>query len=371
MSSSIRLGKIFGIPITINYTWFVIVVLLTVQFATQSFPLDVRGAPRLAYWAFGLLTAVLLFVSVLLHELAHSLISRARGTPVEGITLFIFGGVSSISEESRRPQDELVMAAAGPFTSLVIAGLCYVLSRLAAAGGFPRSMLTNLAITNLGLAIFNMIPGFPLDGGRVLRSLLWWATSDMRLATRVASTIGRLVAIAMIVGGILLTLFGGGLTGLWLVVIGWFLENAANQSYQQLILREALAGVKARDLMTADCARIEDNPSLSTLVDEHILREGRRCIIVTHGDQLAGMITLHSIKAVPRDAWPVTSAAQAMIPVAELKTVDADASALDVLRLLDQSNINQIPVLEAGRLAGMISREQIVRFIRMKAELGL
>jgi len=370
MGGSIKLGKLFGIPININYTWFIIVAILTFQLATLSFPVLIPGQPALLYWVAGLATAVLLFVSVLLHELAHSVVSKARGTPVEGITLFLFGGVSSISDDAPRPQDELVMAAAGPLSSVVIGVVLLLLSRLGSRAGFLTNMALLLGQANLGLAIFNLIPGFPLDGGRVLRSLIWWATGKIRVATRWASGIGRAVAILMIVGGLALALvFGAWSTGLWLVVIGWFLENAAGQSYQQLVLRETLAGVSARDLMTPDCARVDENADLQTLVEEKVLNEGRRCMLVARGDQLAGLLTVHSIKEVPRSEWALTRASSAMIPFDRVKTVDADATALSVLRRLDEGDINQIPVMERNRLVGVITREHLLRFIRNKAEL--
>jgi Zn-dependent protease len=372
MRGSLKLGNVFGIPIHINYTWFIILILMTVQLATLQFPQINSRWPAIQYWAAGLITAILLFVSVLIHELAHSLVSRSLGTPVEGITLFIFGGVSSISEDSRRPQDELIMAAVGPLSSVVLAGAFWVLSQLAPNGTFVYGAAVFLAATNAGLAIFNMVPGFPLDGGRVLRSLIWWGTGNMRIATRWASTIGRVVAALMIVSGLLVALvFRSWQTGLWLAFIGWFLENAAAQSYRQFLLKENLAGVSARDLMTSDCVRIEGTQNLQAAVDEHLLREGRRCIMVTRGDTLAGLLTVHRIKDIPRSEWPFTSVAQAMIPFDQVKNVDVNASAMSVLKLMDEGDINQMPVLEAGRLVGAISRDRLLRFIRTKAELGM
>lgn len=372
MKGSIKLGKIFGIPLNINYTWFVIIALVTISFATVTYPGQFADWSTGLYWAAGLATALLLFVSVLLHELAHSLVSIARGTPVEGITLFIFGGVSSITEELKKPLDELLMAAAGPAVSLVLGVVLGIVALLSpSADSFGIALARTLAIMNLGLAIFNMIPGFPLDGGRVLRALIWWGSKNMHLATRVASIIGRGIATFMIVGGLLVAVFTGDWgSGLWLAFIGWFLENAAGQSYSQFVLREMLAGITARDLLNDRCPAITDDPTLQTLIDQQVLGEGRRCLLLTRGDALAGMVTLHNIKNVPREQWGATRASQVMTPVGELKTVDIDDSALDVLRRMDVEDVNQIPVIDSGRLVGLISRDAVLRFIRQRAEMG-
>jgi len=371
MKSSWKLGTLFGIPININYTWFIILALLTFQFATLSYPQLYPNQPAITYWIVGLATAVLLFVSVGLHELAHSVVSQAFGTPVEGITLFFFGGVASIAEDARRPRDEFLMAGAGPLASALLGAILWGLSRVASPRTYFYGLSIILAQANLALAIFNMLPGFPMDGGRVLRSLVWMATNNLRRATRIASIVGRGVAALMILAGVTLAfLLGDWASGLWLVIIGWFLENAASQSYQQLLLKETLAGLRARDLMTVDCARSDESAPLQTLVDEQMLRDGRRCILVTRGDRLAGMLTVHNVKDVPREAWPTTPAGQAMIPLEKMKTVDANATALDVLRQMDDATVNQVPVLEEGRLVGIITREQLLRVIRTRAELG-
>ena len=372
MGGSIKLGKLLGIPITINYTWFIILAVLTFQFATLSYPQQYPRQPAITYWIVGLVTAVLLFVSVLVHELAHSVVSRAFGTPVEGITLFLFGGVSTITDEAHRPYQELLMAGAGPLTSALLGAILWGVSWIASPRTYFAGMVAILAQANLVLAAFNMIPGFPMDGGRVLRSLIWMGTRNLRQATRAASIIGRIVAALMILAGVAMALLlRAWSSGLWLVVIGWFLENAAGQSYQQLVLRETLAGLRARDVMTTDCARADESAPLQSLVDEQMARQGRRCILVTRGERLAGLLTAHSVKGVPRERWPEATAGQAMIPLDQVRMVDADDTALDVLRLMDDSDINQAPVTEAGRLVGIISREHLLRVIRTRAELGM
>jgi len=372
MKGSIKLGKIFGIPLNINYTWFVIIVLVTVSYATVTFPAQNADWSAAGYWLIGLLTALLLFVSVLLHELAHSLVSIARGTQVEDITLFIFGGVSRITEEMKKPLDELLMAAAGPAVSLLLGIILGIIALITPPESIVASITRTLAIMNLGLAFFNMIPGFPLDGGRVLRAAIWGVSQNMRLATRVATSIGRAIATLMIVGGLLWSVFTGDWgTGIWFVFIGWFLENAASQSYTQFVLGEMLAGITARDIMSESCPTMEGDPVLQTLIDQQVLGEGRRCLLLTREDALAGMVTQHNINRVPRERWSSTTASEIMTPVNDLKTVDINDSALVVLRKMDVEDVNQIPVMDAGRLVGMISRENVVRMIRQKAESSL
>ena len=372
MKGSISLGRIFGIPFNINYTWFVVVALITVSFAAGTYPNQFPSWPPLYYWGAGILTSLLLFGSVLIHELAHSLVSIARGTPVEGITLFIFGGVSSMAEEPKKPLDELLMAAAGPAASLILGIGLGIIALIVPRGSFLAGVTRILALMNLWLALFNLIPGFPLDGGRVLRALIWWGSRNMRLATRIASTVGQGFAMLMIISGLLVAVFlRDWSNGLWLAFIGWFLENAARQSYSQFVLREMFAGVTARDLMSEACPTIQDDPTLQRLVDEQVLGTGKRCLLLMRGDKLTGMVTLHNIKKVPKEQWSITTASQVMMPFDMIKTVDVDDSALTVLQRMDEGDINQIPVVEAGLLAGMISRDNVLRFIRTKAELGM
>jgi predicted transcriptional regulator len=272
----------------------------------------------------------------------------------------------------KKPVDELLMAAAGPATSLLLGIILGIIALTTPAASFVGSIARVLAVMNLGLALFNMIPGFPLDGGRVLRAAIWGVSQNMRLATRVASVIGRAIATFMIVGGLLwAVLTGDWSTGIWFAFIGWFLENAASQSYAQFVLREMLAGITARDIMNEACPTMAEDPNLQTLIDQQVLGEGRRCLLLTREDALAGMVTLHNIKRVPREQWITTLASEVMTPVDELRTVDIDDSALDVLRKMDVEDVNQIPVMDAGRLVGLISRENIVRVIRQQAESSL
>jgi Zn-dependent protease len=372
MRGSIRVGKLFGIPLFIHYTWFVIVALITISFATVNYPREYPGWPAASYWLAGLLTALLLFASVLIHELSHSLVSRAQGVPVDSITLFIFGGVANIREEPRKARHELLMAAAGPASSLLLALLLGIVALVAPARSFVAGLARTLALINLWVGLFNLIPGFPLDGGRVLRSLIWWGSNDIVQSTRIASIIGRVIATLMIISGFLVAIFlGDWVSGLWLVFIGWFLDNAAVQSYQQLLLREALAGVTARQLMSPLCPTIEDDPDLQTVVDEFVLGTGQRCLFISRGNRLAGLLTLHHIKSVPKERWRETRVSEVMTPSSEIKSVDINQSGLNILRTMDEANVNQIPVVDGERMVGIITREHLLHYIRNRIELGL
>lgn len=373
MASSIRLGRIFGIPVGFHYSWFVIFFLITLSLALYQFPYEYPSWPRSTYWVIGIITSLLFFASIVVHELSHSIVALSGGIPVKSITLFIFGGVAQISKEATNPRTELVMAAAGPLSSLVIAGIFSVILLFTSAVNEPIAALAKwLAQINLLLAIFNLIPGFPMDGGRIFRSAVWAVTGDYRRATQIASISGRGIAYLFILGGIYVMLFQGNwISGLWLAFIGWFLENAASGSYRQMVLRDSLAGFKARDLMTRECAYVSPRLSVRDLVYEQILPTSRRCFLVNDDNRLSGIVTLHNVRDVPQARWDTTLVGDAMTPVSRLKTVSPDEEAITVLERLDGEDINQMPVVEEGKVIGMIGRDNLLRFLRTRAELGV
>ena len=371
MRMSFRLGKLFGIPIRINYTWFLIFILVTLSLALAEFPQRYPGSSPLAYWLAGALGSILFFASVLAHELAHSLVARARGVRVREITLFFLGGVSSIEEEMHRPDEELLMAGVGPGTSLALAlvfGAAAFLLRPVShlASGFCIS----LASINAGLAVFNLLPGLPLDGGRMLRAVVWQVTGNYRRATGIAAMAGRTIAFLLIGGGILWSLLGGSWNGLWLAFIGWFMDNAATQSYRSVLIQEALRGVTVADLMTPECPCIPRGLSVAELVDHYVFPQGRRCFVVTDGDLLQGLVTVHNVCDLPRERWPFTPVGEIMTPSAQLVVAHLQEDAFEVLKRMDERNVNQMPVEEAGRIVGMIARDNLIRYMRTRAELG-
>ncbi len=371
MKNSLRIGSLFGIPFQLHYSWFIIFVLLTVTLALYYFPSSWATSTR---WILGGLTSLLLFASVLAHELSHSLVAQRRGIPVKSITLFIFGGVAQITREVTDPRTELVMAAAGPLCSLAIAGISFGVYFL--IQGFSEhlaSVAWYLAFINAILAVFNMIPGFPLDGGRVFRSIVWRATGSYKRATRVASLTGRGFAYAMILGGILIIFLlpGGLFNGIWLIFIGWFLDNAAVQSYRQAMVRESLEGFTAQDVMSPQYPSVPRNLTIGGLVQNYLILAGHRYFLVTDDGVLRGIITLEDIRAIPRERWETTYVSEAMTPVERMEWVSPEEGAMNVLERMVGGDINQIPVVRDGRVIGVIARDILLQFIRTRTKLGM
>lgn len=372
MPGSLRLGKIVGIEISIHVSWLLIVVLLTWSLATGWFPALYQGWSTLTYWLVSLLATLLLFASVLAHELAHSLVARARGLPVKSITLLIFGGVSNIEQEPKSPGVEFQMAFVGPLTSLLLGGLSYLLLLVIRGGTSPLSaILGYLAVANVLLGIFNLVPAFPLDGGRVLRSIAWKISGNVRTATRVATFAGQGIAYLLILAGFYL-LFGGDiLDGIWLGLIGWFLLSGAQSANSQAMLEMMFKGVTVGKVMNTSPVTVPANISLQKLVDEFLLPHGWRSAFVMQVDRLAGLITLGDIRHVPRDEWGQTLVGLAMIPLEKLHVVAPQQSLNEVLPLMVARDVNQVPVVEDGHLVGVLSREDIVRFLEIRRGLGL
>jgi Zn-dependent protease len=322
--------------------------------------------------AAGLLTSVLFFTSVLLHELSHSIVARSRGLPVEDITLFLFGGVSEIADEPESPTTEFLMALAGPATSLLLGGVFLVLSALVGRSSRLLSIMSlYLGQINLGLGLFNLIPGFPLDGGRVLRSILWNRNQDLRRATRTASLIGQGIAYLFIVVGIWQIFTGQWINGIWIAFIGWFLDNAAQSSLRQTAVKSMLAGYTVREVMTQDCYTVQPSLSLDELVNQHVLGTGRRCFPIVDDGQVLGLLTLHNVRDVPQAQWSQVTTQEAMTPVSRLKAVGPDDGLWTALQEMTEDGVNQLPVMEEGRLIGMLARDNLLSFIRVRADLGL
>jgi Zn-dependent protease/predicted transcriptional regulator len=371
MSGSFRIGKIAGIEIDINWSWIVILVLLTVSLATGWFPQLYPGWSTATYWIVSLISALLLFVSVLLHELAHSLVARRSGLAVKNITLFIFGGVSNIEQEPKSPGVEFWMALVGPLTSLLIGAICYLLLLPLRGTHSPlEGILFYLAVTNILLGLFNLIPGFPLDGGRVLRAIVWKITGSLQTATRVASISGQVVAYLFILLGIWLIFGGDVLDGIWIGFIGWFLLSAAQSANTQGMLESTLRGVTVAEVMNPTPPTVPATISLQELVDEYFLPQGLRCALVLQGDRLAGMITLSDIRHVPREQWGSTPIERAMVPVERLHVVTPQQSLNDVLPLMTGRDVNQLPVVQNGVPVGVVSRDAVMRYLEVRRSLG-
>ncbi len=371
---SIRLGKIAGIPISIDASWFIILALIIYVLAVSYFPVvdpDLSVAMR---WFGGAIAALLLFGSVLLHELAHSIVAMRNGIDIGGINLFIFGGVSRMRSEPRSPEIEFKMAVAGPATSIVLAGVLWGLLALGGQPWFGRLgalVIGYLALINLVLGIFNLLPGFPLDGGRVFRAILWGATGSLEKATRWASFTGQGFAYLFIFGGFWMMLFGGFLNGLWLVFIGWFLNNAAQQSYQQVQLRNALSGVDVHRVMTTDFPHLDPNLTIDEFVHEYLLKYDYSTFPVTEGDRFLGVVTMNEVRDIPRERWADTVLQDVVKCPEDERVIKCTDDAFDALMHMAEENARRMLVMCEGRLEGVVTQESIVNLVRTKMQLGM
>ena len=374
MRSNIKLGKISGIEIGLHYSWFIIAALIVFSLGERFHQMNPNWSGQ-QNWIAALITAVLFFVSLLLHELAHSLVAQARGLKVKAITLFALGGVSQIQDDATDAKTEFWVAIAGPIASLIIGLGCLA---IAPGLGWRQSPPTAvsaiffwLGYINVSLAIFNLIPGFPLDGGRVLRSIVWTITKNADRATRIAARVGQVVAFLFILDGIWQYFSGAGFGGLWIAFIGWFLMDAAKSSYAEVETTAALRGMRVSDVMSHDCVTVDRGMSLQDFVDIYLLKTGQRCFAVADQGRLVGIITPREVGAVPRDRWANTTVREATRPLQELHVIAPDTPVLDALKLLVSNDVNQLPVVANGTLQGMVSRSQLVQLLQVRSQLQL
>lgn len=371
MTSSVKLGRIWGIPVGLHLSWFLIFGLLTWSLAAGYFPGEYPQLSGIWYVTLGLVTTILFFGSVLAHELGHSYLALRNQIPVKGITLFIFGGVAQISREPDTPGAEFRIAIAGPLVSLAL-GLLFGLTWLAGESipimAAPSRYLMRI---NLILAVLNMIPGFPLDGGRVLRALVWWIGKDFYRANRIAVFGGRVVAMGFIGFGVWTIFNGQFFNGVWLAFIGLFLQNAASSASSSTVMQRALTGITVSQVMNRDCPIVPALMPINQLVDQQVLTGGQRCFFVADEVGLRGLLTLREIAALPQRKWRFTTAEQVMVPIKQLVRVAPNTELLSALQQMDDANIAQVPVLEGDDLVGVLSRESIVHYLRTRAELGI
>jgi Zn-dependent protease/CBS domain-containing protein len=367
---TISLGRIFGIPIGLDYSWFLIFTLLTWTMAVGYYPAEFKNWPVIQYWIAGAITSIMLFVSVLLHELGHSVVAMRYKIPVRSITLFIFGGVSLIGAEPPSAAAGFWISVAGPAVSFFLAALFSLMHSLFRGITPLLALFKYLVYINIALGVFNLIPGFPLDGGGIFRAIVWRVTHNMRRATVIAANVGRLIAYIFIFLGVWQIFAGNFVNGIWIAFIGWFLESAAVAQVQQQVFRDTLAGRKVLQAMNHQYSSLTGDTTLQKLVDDHILGSGRRSFVVEHGDDVIGLLTLHGIKEVPRSEWPTVTVAQIMIPIEQVKRVRPDAELWAALEEMDRDGVNQLPVMTDGRIQGMLSREDIIAYLRTLRELG-
>lgn len=364
---TIPMGRILGIPIALDASWFLVFALFSWVLATSYFPAEFPGWSALEYWAVAAATAILLYACVLLHELGHSVVALRFKTRVERIVLFVFGGVALLEGEPPSARAEFWIAIAGPAVSLALAGLFHLLGPIVAGTAQLVAPVKYLAMINASLALFNLIPGFPLDGGRIFRAIVWAVRKDFRRATMTAAHVGRFVAFLFIAGGVVEILAGNLGGGLWIAAIGWFLDAAAVMQIHHVVIRGLLAGHEVAAAMNRNYVFVPADTMLQELIDDHVLGGGRRSFIVKSGEEIVGLLTLHQMRRVPRAEWPATTVAAAMIPLAEVKRVRPDTEIQAALEMMDRSGVNQLPVMADGRLLGMLSRDDVISFLRQLA----
>ena len=370
MRNSWRLGKIFGIEIYIDSSWLIIFALVTWTLAGQYFPSQNPNWPLLLNWFLGVIASILFFASVLAHELSHSIVAIQQGEKVRNITLFIFGGVAQIAEEPDKPLKEFLIAFAGPLASIAIGIISGIAWWFIHEISLPlASIFRYLGIINIALAVFNLIPGFPLDGGRILRATIWGFTKNLKLATRIASFSGKLLSFLLIIWGIRLIFSGLTLNGIWMIFIGWFLYNAATSSYRHLLIKDALREVKVEDLMITNFDTVPPDLSIQKLVDEFILRHRDRGFLVIEGGLVQGIVCLDDIKKMPRERWANTTIRDIMITKNQLEKVSPGDDAGVALSKLTTKNIHQIPVVQENRVKGILRRNDILNYLQLHSDL--
>jgi len=391
MQNGFGLGKVFGINIKIDWSWLLIFALITWSLAS-SLGLIHPDWPALMNWVLALSAAVLFFGSILAHELAHALVARRMGTPVRNITLFMFGGISNIQKEPGSPFSEFLITIVGPLTSFIVGSAFLVLG----IGSFVYnnvSMLQPLeALSHIGpvgtifvwlgsinilIAIFNLIPGSPLDGGRIVRSTLWAVTNDLTKATRWASALGQVVAWGLILAGIAMMFgvnipfFGTGFfNGLWIVFIGWFLQNASIQSYRKVVIQDVLEDVPVKRMMYTEVPIVDAGLSVQRLSDDYIMQTDNRAFIVFQNDKMVGLVTIEDIRKVDREARSLTILKDIMTPSKKLIVIAPEEEASDAFARLQSEDIRQIPVVNGNKIVGLLRRKDIIRWLQLHSQLG-
>ena len=379
MIPHITLGRVFGITIGLHVSWFFIALLITLSLAAHFSETNPTWASS-TVWLSAIATGFLFFLAIVVHELAHALVARVRGVPIRSITLFALGGVANMDKDVGDAKTEFWMGIAGPIMSIAVGGLC--LGIVWALGGFeagseltphtpPMAVFAWLGYINLMLAAFNMIPAFPLDGGRVLRAALWGFQGDKRRATWIAVRTSQIIAVLFIVVGFVGFFSGGSFGGLWIAIIGWFLFGAAEASLLQMEMVTALQGLRVRDVMAQDCVRVSPDVSLQTLADDYVLRTGQRCFLVADDGRIKGLVAAGDLKSVERERWPTTHVDAVMRPLEQVKRVKPETSLAEALEMMARDDLNQLPVMSNGHLEGILTRSHILRVLESRAELGM
>jgi Zn-dependent protease/CBS domain-containing protein len=369
LNNSIRLFTVRGIEVGVHYSWLVIFALLTWSLSVYELPAQIGRLPALEYWILGAITALLLFASVLVHELAHSFVALGRGLHPRSITLFIFGGVSNLSGEPKSAKTEFLVAVVGPLTSFGLAAIAW---GIASVVDEPRISVvaSYLFFINASLGIFNLIPGFPLDGGRVLRAILWGATHSLTRATTWAANVGRIVAGLLFAGGLWLAFQGNIISGVWLAAIAYFLYSAASASVKQLVFDTRLANVFVRDVARPVETTVAPGVSVTELVEGYMLPRNLHAVAVTDNTRLIGIVTVGDVMKIPFDKRSNVSVGEIMGGRTGLYTVTLDTPMLEAIELIAEHDLEQVPVLDGNQLVGMLTRAEVTRQLQMREALS-
>ncbi|MFH1560600.1 MAG: site-2 protease family protein [Chloroflexota bacterium] len=366
MSGVVQLGRLFGISIGVHFSWIFIFLLIAWSLASSYLPDEYPGWSTNTYWGVGAAASALLFVSVLIHELSHSLVATSRGRKVRGITLFFLGGVSEIEEESANPSEEFWMSIAGPLTSFVLAAIFWGLFA-ATSGTNPQlhALASYLAFINLVLGVFNLLPAFPLDGGRVLRSLVWKATGSLEKANAIASTTGALAGFGFIALGVYFVFVASLTTGLWFVFIGWFIQSAASSFGRQQVTARALSGKTVRDAMEEDFPVVPPGITVQSLVDDYITKEFQRTYVIALGSTFHGLVTLSDVKALPAEERLKNWVTAIMKKASQVITAQPEEPLEVALRRMISDDVRQLVVLDNGKPVGLLTRGDVLRVLEI------
>ncbi|MDD5659503.1 MAG: site-2 protease family protein [Actinomycetota bacterium] len=373
LKSSIKLFKIFGIEIRLDYSWFIIFALLVYFFGFNYFPYILPDLNK-AYIAIITVVMVLLFFfSILFHELSHSLVAKKMGIPVGKISLFIFGGMSEMEKEPDKPISELLMSIAGPAASFFLAIIFLIIWIFTKNIVSVNVFIGYLAYINLALGIFNLLPGFPLDGGRILRSIIWKVTGNLKKATFIASTIGRVIGFLMVAVGIYFIFINNLINGIWLAFIGWFLQSAAYMAYRQLIFDSSLKGFKVKDVMNENIIVVKKDITIGDMVNNYFMKHrfGRFPVVEDmKSKKLIGLVSVHDVKTIPREDWDLKTAEDIVKKVTDKEIIDANAEATEVLKKMSINNLSHLVILSEGKIIGMITKSDVLYFIQINSELN-
>ena len=367
-----KLFKLLGFEVSIDLSWIILAVLIAWSLSTGLFPFQVKNLSTGTYWMMGIVGALGLFLSIIVHEFSHSLVARRGGVPMKGITLFIFGGVAEMGNEPPDAGLEFKVAVVGPLTSIAVGAVFYGLYSLGTSGGWSKAIVSvvgYLSFINFLLAGFNLLPAYPLDGGRILRSILWGWKKNLRWATRISSNVGAGFGIFLIMLGVLRIVGGNFIGGMWMALIGWFITSAAKMSYQQLITRRALEGESVKRFMKTDPVSVPPSATVEQLVEDYIYRHHYKFFPVAEDDKLLGCVSTRDVKETPRDEWDRKTVGDIADKCSADNTISPDADAMEALSAMRRNNASRLMVVDNDKLLGIIALKDMLEFLSLKVEL--